>query len=268
MKLTRKLIPAFAMLLVSVVLMSTASFAWFSMNGNVTASGFSVEATAPAALWISKTGAAGSYGTTVTFTNSDSTVAQGAIAPITNVNTATANTAAKAASWTFQSLTETAYKNVNESGKVNGGAVTAGDLKDDTTNFYKTSFYLLLEGQRDAAAVEGKVVSATVTVKRTSAETTDTIYKALRVALVTAGGSAADSLTKSTEGLAIFQPEELGVATGAQEITTIAAQDAVQVYVYIWFEGEDDNCLNKAAQFMDDYTIEFAFSAAAISAAD
>ena len=44
MKLTKRLIPAFAMLLVSAVLMSTASFAWFSMNTNVTATGMNVTA--------------------------------------------------------------------------------------------------------------------------------------------------------------------------------------------------------------------------------
>ena len=44
MKLTRKLIPAFVMLLVSAVLMSTASFAWFAMNTNVTATGMQVSA--------------------------------------------------------------------------------------------------------------------------------------------------------------------------------------------------------------------------------
>lgn len=44
MKLTKRLIPAFAMLLVSAVLMSTASFAWFSMNTNVTATGMTVSA--------------------------------------------------------------------------------------------------------------------------------------------------------------------------------------------------------------------------------
>ena len=46
MKLTRKLIPAFAMLLVSAVLMSTASFAWFSMNDKVSAEGMEVTAKA------------------------------------------------------------------------------------------------------------------------------------------------------------------------------------------------------------------------------
>ena len=44
MKLSRRLIPAFAMLLVSAVLMSTASYAWFSMRGEVTATGMQVNA--------------------------------------------------------------------------------------------------------------------------------------------------------------------------------------------------------------------------------
>ncbi len=43
---TRKLIPALAMLLISAVLMSTASFAWFSMNKTVTAKGMAVTAKA------------------------------------------------------------------------------------------------------------------------------------------------------------------------------------------------------------------------------
>ena len=46
MKKTRKLIPALAMLLLSAVLMSTASFAWFSMNDKVTVNGMEIQAMA------------------------------------------------------------------------------------------------------------------------------------------------------------------------------------------------------------------------------
>lgn len=53
MKLTRKLIPAFAMLLIAAVMMSTASFAWFSMSTEVKATGMTVTAKAPASLEIS-----------------------------------------------------------------------------------------------------------------------------------------------------------------------------------------------------------------------
>ncbi len=44
MKKMRKLLPALAMLLVSAVMMSTASYAWFAMNTNVTAKGMTVNA--------------------------------------------------------------------------------------------------------------------------------------------------------------------------------------------------------------------------------
>lgn len=52
MKLSRRLIPAFAMLLVSAVLMSTASFAWFSINDVVIADGMAITATADSSLVI------------------------------------------------------------------------------------------------------------------------------------------------------------------------------------------------------------------------
>lgn len=53
MKKMRKLIPAFAMLLVSAIMMSTASFAWFTMNQEVTATGMQVQAQAAGSLVIS-----------------------------------------------------------------------------------------------------------------------------------------------------------------------------------------------------------------------
>lgn len=267
MKLTRKMIPAFAMLLVSAVLMSTASFAWFSMNGNVQVTGFSVEATAPAALWVSQTGDVGTYKDTLTMMDrEDDTkpLPTKTIAPVTNKFTDATNLATNAASWTFQSLTPDAYKEVKDNGKVNNAAVTQDDLTNDTTNFYKEYFYLLLEGQRDAAGVEQKTVTATITVNGTPTNaSTEIVWKSLRIALVTAGGSKTDGLTKSTAGKAIFTPTALGTATAAQTITTIAAQDAVQVYVYIWFEGEDQFNYNRAAQFMDDYSFTIDFAAAA-----
>ena len=46
MKATRKLIPAFAMLLIAAVMMSTATFAWFSTNSEVQVNDFKVTAKA------------------------------------------------------------------------------------------------------------------------------------------------------------------------------------------------------------------------------
>ena len=53
MKKARKIIPALAMLLVSAIMMSTASFAWFTMNEKVTATGMQVQAKSTGSLVIS-----------------------------------------------------------------------------------------------------------------------------------------------------------------------------------------------------------------------
>lgn len=52
MKKMRKLVPAFAMLMVAAIMMSTASFAWFTMNDRVTASGMQIQAKATGSLII------------------------------------------------------------------------------------------------------------------------------------------------------------------------------------------------------------------------
>ena len=54
MKKMRRMIPALCMLLVSAIMLSTASYAWFTMNDAVTASGMQVKAEAAGALIISK----------------------------------------------------------------------------------------------------------------------------------------------------------------------------------------------------------------------
>lgn len=66
MKTTRKLIPAIAMLLVAVVMMSTASYAWFSMSKEVSATGMSLTANAPSNLLISNKANPTTWASTVT----------------------------------------------------------------------------------------------------------------------------------------------------------------------------------------------------------
>lgn len=69
-KNARKLIPAVAMLLVSASMLSTASYAWFSMNNKVTAGGMNVNAIAPGNLEISNNAADKKYANTATSTDS------------------------------------------------------------------------------------------------------------------------------------------------------------------------------------------------------
>lgn len=271
-KLNRKLIPAFAMLLLSAVLMSTASFAWFSQNGAVTASGFSVKATAPAALWIAKDANA-DFKDNVSLTNdhnaNKTALVNGAMNPVTDTFTEATNTTGDAAAWKFQTLKDTAtYQSVNEAGKVNGKDITAAALSEAATTgtFYKTSFVLLLEGQHDNEKIEKKLVNATVTL--TAPEGADGIYRCINVALATESGE------NGVRGSQIFTfdadlDDDNAVVAGGEKgktICTIAAQEVITVYVYVWFEGEHDQCYNKNAQSLDAFGISLAFSTADVNA--
>lgn len=68
----KKLIPAIVMLLVSAVVLSTASYAWFTTTQSATASGMQVTATAPSSVLIRQIDATGNatteFGSSVTFT--------------------------------------------------------------------------------------------------------------------------------------------------------------------------------------------------------
>ena len=70
MKATRKLIPAFAMLLIAAVMMSTATFAWFSSNSDVNVNNFQVTAKADTTyIVVSKTaGQVDNKGTEIAYT--------------------------------------------------------------------------------------------------------------------------------------------------------------------------------------------------------
>ena len=57
----KKLIPGILMLLISAVLLSTASYAWFSMNDKVTATGMQVQAVTDGSLYISNAHAKPAY---------------------------------------------------------------------------------------------------------------------------------------------------------------------------------------------------------------
>lgn len=84
MKKMRRMIPALCMLLVSAIMLSTASYAWFTMNEQVTATGMQVQAKATGSLVISKSPL--TYNSAATEVDlSHTTVTQ--LSPISLVNT-------------------------------------------------------------------------------------------------------------------------------------------------------------------------------------
>ena len=90
MKKFRKLIPALALLLVSAVLMSTASYAWFSMNNTVTVTGMEVKTRVSSNLMIATDteGATAKKGDSE-FKSSIEQVVKGILEPVSTANAKT-----------------------------------------------------------------------------------------------------------------------------------------------------------------------------------
>ena len=151
MKATRKLIPAIVMLLVSAIVLSTASYAWFSMNTTVSATGMTVNATSAASLVISN--AAPTTATTTTTVNLSSTAKT--LTPATH-------------NWTIGTATGLAYVSnlvdVNVNDGMAGAVVDSPVTKADDSDYYK-DFVVYI------AANGGAAIESDLKVKLTPPET-------------------------------------------------------------------------------------------------
>ncbi len=134
MKKTRKLIPAIAMLLMSTVMMSTASFAWFSMNQTVDVGGMKVNATATGSLLIS-TSQSGNFEVSTSFNDTTAKT----LAPCTYISADEYNTYKSNSS---TALTGAGYYYVNNPADVDpntGLAITSKTLYYTAATAYANS---------------------------------------------------------------------------------------------------------------------------------
>ena len=254
MKMTRKLIPAIAMLLVSAVMMSTASFAWFTMNSTVQATGMTVTAVAPASLWIAQpaTGeGTPAWASAMGLTN-ENTVPQTGYAPAIIDSSTTFD------AWTFKELTSAASQRVD----VNGTLAGAQDSDYTTSNsFFKDKFLLKLDGQTGHTAP----VSVKVAISHGDAiATADEIWKAIKVAVVVSG------TTLNFEFATLNQTGAQGEVTytAAQQLVTLTAgaADATEVVVYAYIDGADTDCKNSNALNTDAFVIDLSFTIGEVTA--
>ncbi len=142
MKNTRKLIPALAMLLVSAILMSSSSFAWFSMNDSVTATGMAIKATTEGSIVISNDVAVGT----------DTTVVIN-----TGVNTLVPMTYTTDIGYQFP----TSLANIDAATGFDkdGGAIGMTTISDQTGYYIDKVVYLAASGKQ----IDNKTLTATVT---------------------------------------------------------------------------------------------------------
>ena len=251
MKKFKKLIPAFCMLLISAVLMGTSTFAWFSMNTQVAASGMQVRAATSKNLVISTDG--------TTWSNS----AEKASASLTMIPCSSAN------GINFWSPNKNA-KAYNDYALDSSDATSAtwSDKKTDSNYVLKTTYHIKTESDEYTTLwVSG------ITVSQQNGGTDD-ISKSLRVAV-----------QYGTGVVRIYAPgysdaQTYDAATGttgagwSQSITTSLTGDTAKVSlgsvnttsiecnVWIWFEGQDTNCTSANSTIAtDEYDVEITFKA-------
>lgn len=298
MKKFKKLIPALAMLLVSASMMGTSTFAWFSMNREVSATSMEVRAVAEQGILINEVAAAADTNwDNVATANQTASTAASLLYPASTADGATwyhaastkSSSAAAAASGqksddivgdyetlgslvAITSMTKSATAGSEAKRETMGASATA------TAGYYvHYEYYLKSSGQAITLAnansgdqyVSVKSVTATATAAVDGSGSTN-LNKSLRVGV------------KLNSAFYIFAPvtgytESYYVAAGttatapiagttstATDLATLPAsnQDGAKVDVYIWYEGEDANCMtdNATAAQLDDIKIDIVFS--------
>lgn len=249
MKNFRKLIPAVCMLLLAAVMAGTSTFAWFSMNTTVTAGTMAVSATAPTNLRISATNSAddSDWSGELSLTDSLKTMV-----PVSCDNTNSA----------------LAFYKV----KANGDKIdyNNGAYKEDTTfeaatagtDYYTTSFFIKAVG---ADASDLKLSTITL-----SAGGTKELDKALRVMAVcgenkfiyepVAGAAATYKAVKSLNTEKPVLGADIVVSDADSVLADTVTKTAVQVTIYIWYEGQDPACKSANTVDMAGTTFKLSFT--------
>lgn len=275
MKKFKKLIPALCMLLVSAVMLGSTTFAWFSMNKTVTATGMEIKAEVPTQLLISHNNTL--WGNTMTL-SSDSQIGE-TVAPVTVYSINKGETLTN----TFYKMTTDGMKLVNELGK-NGLTYTAANIAniriDGTTegtaakafettekDYYQDDIYLKLSGKLSATTTENKVkATAKITNKATAGESLDAITNALRLVIVDGDSKVLVSVDCGAANTEITVDDTKNYKTiDLGEVFEFVAsnKDSQKLTLFAFYYGEDDNCYNNNATDVDglNITIDFTLGA-------
>ena len=254
MKMTRKLIPAIAMLLISAVMMSTASFAWFSMNTTVSATGMQIEAKSDQTFLIISTTPAAEGASVAEHAaaiqaeyNNTQKLSVQAVAP--------ANTTVYPAA-----LKEGSGISTNEGNIKFQYAVGAGydnHLPDSS-------------GYTEVTALADYVVKYTfyLTVVADAVPASDIVVKALTitgdeaVAVVVTTDSALvelqDSLASGTEDTTVLS-NGLHKDDGDELKGKLTDEDVLAVHVYVFIDGDDETVTTANAANLNGATIDITF---------
>ena len=270
---TKKLIPAVSMLTVSAMMLSTATYAWFTMNKEVSVNGMSMKTTVSSNLQIDDVAAchggswaSGSWATNDnTFKNNTTqTIENAVLVPVSTID-----------GYSFWFTDPT---NVKGNGDASTDAYTAYTLSGLQTKYGNTvtngylDYHFVLKATNTENTAQEVVLNKLNMSYTTTGQETDT-DKAWRVAILgkqftTAAVNGAKTLpdidasgatvtkiytpsgaANFTTGKAVKDEDELGAVTYANaatdsDIFTVSAGATAyyEVVVRVWLEGEDTTC--------------------------
>lgn len=263
MKKFRKLIPALCLLLISAMMLGTSTFAWFSMNTQVTATGMEVKATAEDGILISNadkntwTDKSTAKVTTATLVpTSTAGTKTPAFVHATSPDADDANASQAAGNYTDLSLKWTNSTFGEGFVDIEGGTANAKDANEKSyvllNEFYiKSSGDVLTLGvdktYKDLYINDVTVTGANLKIDnalRVLVVVGESAYIYAPVINVDGGTTTLSYKFKNTTTVDALDATASSGYDKATSTTTIGNTDAtaVKAQVYIYFEGEDANC--------------------------
>ena len=247
MKLTKKLLPALGMLALSTCMMVTSTFAWFSMNTEVKASGMSVKAVGEQVYLQIINSATGSKFDDNAKLN-EATTTQEEIAQLKPITVGT----------NFEGKTKTSF--------TTGDSVNAGTSAKWATNVSKTDDVTTGTDNYEVKAssdLEGYVFAETFkirlnpgagktettmnldvkSVKLMDGSGTTALKNAVSVFVVLDGKG--QLFTQNADGTAWTETGDTTLTVGGFANTGTNKDEGVTVTVYVFFDGEHEDCTSQ-----------------------
>lgn len=240
MKATKKIIPALVMLLVSAVLLSTASYAWFSMNTTVTATGMNITAKSDATFLLIKAGAVADAaeiqaGKKIT---DNATNASNSLFPAAHNDIANITDADTVANWYYKTSTDP--------------AVYGGDGKETAA--------VPLTAENFANYVLVNEFNLTVAIGSNQMAN----LKVGTCTISTVGDQAVKVLVATATGFEEFSDAGGDGTTVLQELLTDAT--VMQVKVYVYLDGEDADVFTNGIADLKNTSVEITFTGTVVPA--
>lgn len=265
MKLTKKLIPAIGMLMLSMVMLVTSSFAWFSMNDTVKATGMTVSAKGDQ-IYLQIINEDGTFTAGAAQTTAAGKTAQADTLKPTNVKTKSGDTYGNYNATSGYVWVSAIGKDATDGAAVDGkyAEVSSGDI---AAYALVNTFKIRLDKTAGAIIAPGALRVSSVSFAKNGEEayTPDALGTSVSV-LVVCGDYSQLYTQAGTDGV-FTQVAGSSANLSANGEGKFDSTDGVSVQVYVFFNGDDADCtLQKlAAATTQKYSVEVSFTCSKVS---